>query len=204
MKTNLLLALSVAVLAASADPAQGLKVALELKPGPDNPRNSEGAFMPLKDGLVMFAYSRYYGNSAHDHASADIAARYSSDRGETWSVQQPSWLRAPCSPASIKRLPTGDLLVVWNDYESRLDPKRKGGHDGRRTPLSVAISRDDGITWQGAHNIEDDPKGHFCYIAIQPLCDGTVLLGYSAYSGLSHARLVKAPLNWFYSQATNN
>ena len=60
MKTNLLLALSVAVLTASADPAQGLKVALELKPGPDNPRNSEGAFMTLKDGRIMFAYSRYY------------------------------------------------------------------------------------------------------------------------------------------------
>jgi hypothetical protein len=91
------------------------------------------------------------------------------------------------------------LLVVWNDHDSRLDLKRKGGYDGRRTPLSAAISRDDGITWQGAHSIEDDPKGHFCYIAIQPLDDGTVLLGYSAYSGLSHARLVKAPLNWFYS-----
>ena len=369
MKTSLILLLSAAMLAASADPAQGVKVALELKPGPDNPRNSEGAFMPLKDGRIMFAYSRYYGNSAHDNATADIAARYSSDkgatwtdkdeiivknhggmnvmsvsllrlqsgeialfyllknstsdcrpvmrrsfdegktwsepahcitdevgyyvlnndrviqlkdgrllfavsrhafaggkfdnlgevmtyssddngktwqrgkstlsvvspsgkkyaaqepgvvelkdgrlllwirttagcqfmshssdRGETWSVPQPSWLRAPCSPASIKRLPTGDLLVVWNDYESRLDPKRKSGHDGRRTPLSAAISRDDGITWQGAHTIEDDPKGHF---AIQPLDDGTVLLGYSAYSGLSHARLVKIPVAWFYSK----
>ena len=372
MKTNLLLALSMAVLAASADPAQGLKVALELKPGPDNPRNSEGAFMPLKDGRIMFAYSRYYGNSAHDHASADIAARYSSDqgatwtdkdeiivknhggmnvmsvsllrlqsgeialfyllknstsdcrpvmrrsfdegktwsepahcitdevgyyvlnndrviqlkdgrllfavsrhgfdandkfdnmgvvmtyasddngktwhrgksilsvvspsgkkyaaqepgvvelkdgrlllwirtnagcqfmsyssdRGETWSVPQPSWLRAPTSPATIKRLPTGDLLTLWNNHEMRFDLKRKGGWNGKRTPLTTAISRDDGITWHGAKNVEDDPEGHFCYIAIQPLDDGTVLLGYCAYSGLSHARLVKAPLNWFYS-----
>ena len=58
-----------------ADPAPGVKIALELKPGPDNPRNSEGAFMPLKDGRILFAYSRYYGNSSHDHATADIAAR---------------------------------------------------------------------------------------------------------------------------------
>ena len=50
MKANLLLVLSMALLSASADPAKGVKVALELKPGPDNPRNSEGAFMPLKDG----------------------------------------------------------------------------------------------------------------------------------------------------------
>ena len=377
MKTNLLLTLSVAVLAASADPAQGVKVALELKPGPDNPRNSEGAFMPLKDGRIMFVYSRYYGTSSSDHATADLAARYSSDkgatwtdkdeivvknhggmnvmsvsllrlqsgeialfyllknstsdcrpvmrrsfdegktwsepahcitdevgyyvlnndrviqlkdgrllfavsrhgfdandkfdnmgvvmtyasddngktwhrgksilsvvspsgrkyaaqepgvvelkdgrlllwirtnagcqfmshssdRGETWSVPQPSWLRAPTSPATIKRLPTGDLLAIWNNHEMRFDLKRKGGWNGKRTPLSAAISRDEGITWQGAHNIEDDPEGHFCYIAIQPLDDGTVLLGYCAYSGLGHTRLVKVPLNWFYSQATNH
>ena len=32
-----------ASLAAHADPAPGVKIALELKPGPNNPRNSEGA-----------------------------------------------------------------------------------------------------------------------------------------------------------------
>ena len=67
MKTSLMLLLSAAVLAASADPAAGVKIALELKPGPDNPRNSEGAFMPLKDGRIMFVYSRYYGSSSSDH-----------------------------------------------------------------------------------------------------------------------------------------
>ena len=362
------------VLPLLADPAPGIKIALELKPGPDNPRNSEGAFMPLKDGRILFAYSRYNGTSRHDHASADIAARYSSDqgatwtdkdeiivknhggmnvmsvsllrlqsgeialfyllknstldcrpvlrrsfdegktwseptpcitdeigyyvlnndrviqlkdgrllfavsrhgfdandkfdnmgvvmtyasddngktwrrgqsvlsvvspsgkkyaaqepgivelkdgslllwirtnagsqfmsrssdRGETWSVPQPSWLCAPTSPATIKRLPTGDLLAIWNNHELRFDLKRKGGWDGKRTPLTAALSSDDGLTWHGAKNIEDDPTGHYCYIAAQPLGDGTVLLGYSAYSGLSHARLVKIPIDWFYSPA---
>ena len=131
-------------------------------------------------------------------------AQASGKVGETWSVPQPSWLRAPTSPASIKRLPTGDLLAVWNDHESRFDLKRKGGWDGKRTPLSAALSRDEGETWQGTKVIENDPSGHFCYIAIQPLDDGAVLLGYSAYSGLSHARIVKVPLNWFYSQAINH
>ena len=369
MRIVLLAALSVVGLSLLGDPAPGVKIALELKPGPDNPRNSEGAFLPLKDGRLMFIYSRYYGNSGSDHATADLAVRYSSDkgatwtdtdeiavknhggmnvmsvsllrlqsgeialfyllknstsdcrpvmrrsfdegktwsepatcitdevgyyvlnndrviqlkdgrllfavsqhsfeggkfdgkglvmtyssddngktwrrgksrlsvvspsgrkyaaqepgvvelkdgrvllwirtnagcqfmsrstdRGETWSVPQPSWLRAPTSPASIKRLPTGDLLAVWNDHESRFDLKRKGGWDGNRTPLSAALSRDEGETWQGAKVIENDPNGHFCYIAVQPVDDGTVLLGYCAYRGLGHTRLVKVPVEWF-------
>ncbi|MBR3222593.1 MAG: exo-alpha-sialidase, partial [Kiritimatiellae bacterium] len=96
---------------------------------------------------------------------------------------------------------TGDLLAVWNDHEGRFDLKKEGrGMDGRRTPLSAAISRDDGVTWQGARAIEDDPAGHFCYIAIEPLDDGTVLLGYCAYEHLGHTRIVKVPADWFYSK----
>ena len=364
------------VSAALAGPAQGVKISLELPPGPENPRNSEGAFMPLKDGRIMFAYSRYSGESSHDHAKAEIAVRYSSDngatwtdkdeiiarndsgmnvmsvsllrlqsgeialfylrknstsdcrpvmrrsfdegktwtdetpcitdeiayyvlnndrviqlkdgrllfavsrhsfpdgkfdnagvvmtyssddngktwqrgksvleivapsgnhyavqepgvvecldgsvllwirtnadcqflsrsndRGETWSPPQPSWLRSPLSPASMKRLPTGDLLAIWNDHESMPEMRTKGkawAH-GWRSPLSAAISSDDGRTWYGAKMLESDPDGWFCYTAIQPLDDGTVLLGYCAYSNLAHTRLVKVPLEWFYGKQT--
>ena len=362
-------------LGAMANPAPGVRVVLELPPGPNNPRNSEGAFMPLKDGRIMFAYSRYYGASSSDHAAADIAVRYSSDkgatwtdrdeiivknhggmnvmsvsllrlqsgeialfyllknstsdcrpvmrrsfdegrtwgepttcitdevayyvlnndrviqlkdgrllfavskhsfpdgkfdnagavltyssddngatwrrgksvlevhgadgrryaaqepgvvecsdgslllwirtnadrqyfsrstdRGETWSEPAPSPLVSPLAPASIKRLPTGDLLAVWNDHESRPEMKTKGkawAH-GWRSPLAAALSSDDGQTWHGTKMVEDDPNGWFCYTAIQPLDDETVLLGYCAYSGLAHSRLVKVPLNWFYEDS---
>ena len=46
--------------------------------------------------------------------------------------------------------------------------------------------------------VEDVPDGWFCYTAIQPLDDCTVLLGYCAYGTLAHSRLVKIPLEWFY------
>lgn len=39
-----------------------------------NPRNSEGAFLPLADGSILFAYSRYTGNDDEDDANCDIAA----------------------------------------------------------------------------------------------------------------------------------
>ena len=73
--------------------------------------------------------------------------------------------------------------------------------NGWRSPLAAALSSDDGRTWRGAKMIEDDPNGWFCYTAIQPLDDGTVLLGYCAYDLLAHSRLVKVPLNWFYEDS---
>ena len=48
--------------------------------------------------------------------------------------------------------------------------------------------------------MEDDPKGWYCYIAMQPLSDGTMLLGYCAYQGLAHTRIVKVPVDWFYAK----
>lgn len=67
-------------------PAIPGQIALELPPVPGNPRNSEGAFIPLKDGRILLAYTRYYGDRGGDHDPAVIAARYSADGGRTWST----------------------------------------------------------------------------------------------------------------------
>ena len=58
---------------------------LFLATGAQNPRNGEGSFLRLADGRVMYAYTEYYGESWEDHATARIAAVYSSDEGEHWS-----------------------------------------------------------------------------------------------------------------------
>ena len=60
----------------------------EFPPSKDNPRNSEGAFLRGKKGEILFAYSRYHGDSAHDHAACDIALTVSYDEGESWSEPQ--------------------------------------------------------------------------------------------------------------------
>ena len=46
MKKILSFCAAVAATIAFAEPAKGVHIALELPPGPNNPRNSEGAFMP--------------------------------------------------------------------------------------------------------------------------------------------------------------
>lgn len=58
----------------------------QFPPAVGNPRNSEGAFLRgKKEGEILFAYSRYHGDSYHDHASCDIALSVSRDEGKSWS-----------------------------------------------------------------------------------------------------------------------
>ncbi len=107
----------------------------------------------------------------------------STDAGETWAVPRPSSFRSPCSPLSIKRNPTtGHVLAVWNDH-SRLRRSTDGESSyGGRTPLTMAISKDDGSTWQAAVDVENDPGHGFCYTAIH-FTDDAVLLAYCCGGG---------------------
>ena len=57
----------------------------QIPPKAGNPRNSEGSFLRGKKGEILFAYSRYRGESFHDHAACDIAMIVSADEGKTWS-----------------------------------------------------------------------------------------------------------------------
>jgi Neuraminidase (sialidase) len=150
----------------------------------------EPGVVELKDGRVLMFIRTLKG--------AQYFA-WSNDGGETWSDPVPSPLRSPLSPASIERIPqTGDLLAVWNDHH---DPAHKGG--GKRTPLSAAISKDDGKTWSKPITLCDDPDGWYCYIAIHFEGDH-VLLGHCAGgpgqggSGLSVTQITRFPIDALY------
>lgn len=60
------------------------EIVLNLSPGDGNPRNSEGDFIQLKDGRLLFIYTRFTGGSG-DHAEACLTSRCSLDNGATWS-----------------------------------------------------------------------------------------------------------------------
>ena len=343
------------------------KTVLRLELGEDNPRNSEGDFVELKDGKILFVYSHYYGSSSSDHATAYLASRISSDRGKTWSTtdkvelqneggmnvmsvsllrlksgeialfylrknstadcipmmriskdeakswsdpvpcitdkegyfvlnndrviqradgrllmavaqhnfpggefsghgvlycyysddngktwksseavanpeeiifQEPglvmlkdnsllmvirsnagtqcfsksmdggmtwgpvtkSQLISPVSPATIERIPaTGDLLAVWNNNLSTDEKISK-----KRTPLNIAISKDEGVSWERIKTLEGDPMGWYCYIAMQ-FVDQKVLLGYCAGNqktgGLNDTSVKSVDLSWIYSES---
>ena len=56
----------------------------DIPPENGNPRNSEGDFALLKDGRILFAYSRYHGGDCSDGAPCDIGGMISSDGGKTF------------------------------------------------------------------------------------------------------------------------
>ncbi len=99
----------------------------------------------------------------------------SHDKGMTWEEVYPSNIPSPRSPASIKRIPeTGDLMLIWNNNDGSIEERASF-----RTPLTAAISKDEGKSWVNLITIENDPEGFFCYTAIS-FKGKEVLLGYMA------------------------
>jgi len=122
----------------AAGPGQ---IVVDLPPRPGNPRNSEGAFVDLSDGRILFVYSHFFGDSGSDHAKARLAARTSPDGGATWSAD--TFIATPQEAAamnvmsvSLVRLAQGDLgifyLLRFSWHEMRMWMRR---------------SADDGVTW---------------------------------------------------------
>lgn len=158
----------------------------EQVPNPKNVMLQEPGLIELKNGeLIMFMRT----NTGVQYFS------YSSDNGESWSPVEPGNIISPASPASIKRIPsTGDLLLVWNN----------NGNDRARTPLNIAISKDEGKTWERMKILEDDPDGWYCYTGIF-FTDKHVLLSYCAGSQsqktyLSVTNITRLSLDWIYQK----
>lgn len=147
-------------------------------PSPSGVVIQEPGVVELKNGHI-YMYIR---------ADAGVQyAAYSSDQGRTWSKAEPTHIKSPLSPASVARIPsTGDLVMVWNN----------NGKSQKRTPLNIAISRDEGKTWQRIKTLEDDPAGVFCYTAIH-FSGQDVLLAYANWKTMG-STIERISLKWIY------
>jgi sialidase-1 len=146
----------------------------------------EPEIVELRDGRLLMITRTQLGY---------IAASYSEDGGDSWSNPRPLGnLQAPEAPATIRRIPsTGDLLLVWNNVF-----KDGAGHGGRRTPLTAAISTDDGQTWQHVRNLETDETRTFSYVSVL-FSQGKAHLSYWDNIGRSYSTRHRAvPISWFY------
>ncbi len=119
---------------------------------------------------------------------------FSSDRGETWTQPEPSAVVSPLAPQSIKRIPqTGDLLLVWNNSEKF------------RFPLSIAVSRDEGRTWNFTRHLDDDPAHTYAYTSIE-FPEGRALFTYYAGPPAGQRgtewslKLKSVPIGWLYGR----
>lgn len=145
-------------------------------PNTTNIITQEPGVIELKDGRIMM-YIRASGGFQQ--------LSFSSDRGETWSHIQPGNIPSPLSPATIQKIPgTDHWLLVWNNNDGS-KPEIKDC----RTPLTAAISEDQGRTWKFIRNIREDPDGWYCYIAVHFSTKNDILLGYCAGSRSKHTGL---------------
>ncbi|HBE41284.1 MAG TPA: sialidase [Bacteroidales bacterium] len=143
-------------------------------PNPDSVMTQEPGVVELKNGEI-FMFMR-----------TDAGVQYmsvSEDMGETWRPSEKSNIISPRSPASVERIPsTGNLLLAWNN----------NGINQNRTPLNVAISKDEAKTWENIKTIENDPDGIYCYMAIH-FTDDHVLL---SYTGHGEETINRLSLDW--------
>jgi len=128
----------------------------------------------------------------------------SSDGGLTWSLPQPTGLRTPESCPELTRLPaTGDLLMIWNN--APYDPGFRS-HYGKRSPLTAAVSRDEGRTWEHVRDIEDDPARAFSNPGCRFTSRGQAIVNYWtceylpdwAMQDVIDLRVAVIDTEWFY------
>lgn len=107
------------------------RIVKELPPSAGNKRNSEGSFVKLKNGRIVFAYSRFSG--IEDGASCDIAIVWSDDGGETFSDEKVVISCKECNAdniMSVSLLPMKDesvgvfYLKKFGDLQCRLYMRR--------------------------------------------------------------------------------
>ena len=88
--------------------------------------------------------------------------------------------------------------MVWNNHQNI-----PAQYVGKRSPLNVAISRDEGRSWEHVKTLEDDPGGHYCYTAIEFVGED-VLLAYCAgqrkTGGLRCTQITRFSLDWLYGK----
>ncbi|HPT99980.1 MAG TPA: sialidase family protein, partial [Armatimonadota bacterium] len=103
---------------------EGLIKTRLLPPGPGNPRNSEGAFIQLNDGRVLFVYTHFTGGG-WDHAAAHLAGRFSSDGGRTWCLDDvlilPNEGEMNVMSVSLLRLQSGAIALFYLRKNSERD-----------------------------------------------------------------------------------
>ena len=126
----------------------------EIPPGPDNPRNSEGSFLTLRDGTILFAYSRFRGNEARDDAPSDIAGCVSADGGATWHT---SGMLVSAAEHGTDNLMSVTLMRMHDGSVGLFYLVRASGNDLR---YYYRRSFDEGKSW-GTAQCCTEPPGYY-------------------------------------------
>ena len=163
----------------------GKETVLLLPPGKDNPRNSEGDFIRLKTGEILFVYTRYYASSANDDAPARLVSRIADSEGRNWSSYDALVLenegRLNVMSVTLLRF-TDDSIALF--YLVKDAP-------GDCRPY-LRVSRDEGKTWSERTSIIDDPTYNVLNNSrVVILSNGRILVPVAR-----HGSLVEGQFQW--------
>jgi sialidase-1 len=177
---------------------QGKEYVLSLLPGADNPRNSEGDFITLKDKRILFIYSHYTGTSGDDHANAFLAGRYSADNGKTWSAEDVKIVdqegRMNVMSVSLLRLQNGEIALFYLKKNSVTDC----------IPL-IRISDDEAKTWSDPKPCITDKEGYFVLNnnRVIQLKNGRLVLAVSMHQSPGETKASEVGRIWSYFSDDN-
>ena len=153
-----------------------------------DPAAEEPMVVELRDGRLMMIMRTYL---------KSIYRSFSDDGGATWGAPESCGIPSPGSMATIKRLPNGDLLLIWNWA-------RSADIDGPwpRTFISTAISRDDGRNFTSIRHLDGaaDFPGKITMASVA-FANGNAVIVYSKSMTRKNAynwRLQVIPIQWFY------
>ncbi|WP_342750669.1 exo-alpha-sialidase [Termitidicoccus mucosus] len=123
--------------------------------------------MEKNDGAVLL-FARTY--------AREIGVARSSDRGRTWGAIKGTGIYMANSGIDVLKLKDGRALLAYNKSDKPADPSKWGN----RTPLTLAVSVDDGENWRDLFNLEtDDIREGFAYPTLIQASDGLVHLTYT-------------------------
>jgi sialidase-1 len=152
----------------------------------------EPTLVELADGSILM------------HLRTDLGSTYrsrSTDEGITWAPPEPTSLRNPESASALAGIPaTSDLLTLYNDNYDPDGPH----HEGARTPLTAAVSNDEGRTWRVTKNVESDLAFEYSYPSITFVEDRALFTYYEASQAdgeWSYDQIFRsASLRWLYGE----
>ena len=119
-----------------------VRTVCEIAPNAVYTRNSEGDFIRLADGRLLFAYTRYLDQYSDDAASS-IVAMVSDDEGETWSE---AWEVLNAAEFGVHNVMSVSLLPLNNGDTGMFYIVKHAAH----TRIMLSRSSDGGRTF-GAH-----------------------------------------------------
>ncbi|OLS13259.1 MAG: neuraminidase [Promethearchaeota archaeon CR_4] len=137
-------------------------------------QNSQPTLFQRKDETIVALFRTTNLGVIHKAISTDF--------GFTWSESEPTSLLNPDASIDCVKLENGDVVLAFNNSTKAL------------SPLTLAVSQDEGEIWGGFKNLEDEATGEFHSPAILQDSQGRIHVTYT-FNG-THIRHVILDETW--------